>query len=329
MKTNKWMLIALPVIAMALASCADTDQLYHGDKYIGGDFINNHYDIWDSNLQAVTTAKATYDVHGKTATQESVRFEGSGNKANPSGSGQDGCGDLRAKHVDAVTVDGVQLPWLYNGLDISNPGGDNAGKLADNSLFEKNQFTQNKKLSLIDSSFSYGILSKLYNGQIRCDDWNSYAYLELDETGYGAMFPKELVSSQYFGMVVRGGSNTPYGTGRLSDFDITVNFYKHPYTKGYEKYAFTFPSVRLETNISAEFTALVGFYWSDFNFDPKGIVGLSVTYSVPSDGDFVTAEDPTAARAKYPTYTNMSETHDYYLCLMLYEIMLPDSTWSA
>jgi hypothetical protein len=324
MKTNKWMLVALPLVAMALTSCADTDELYRGDKYIGSDFINNHYNDWDSNLKAVTEAKGSYTVDA------SKRFEGSGDKTNPSLSGKNGCKDLADKHSEAVTVNGVQLPWLYNGLDIANFGLANAGELADNSLYEQHQFTQNKKLSLIDSSFSYGILSKLYNGQIRCDAWNSYAYLELDETGYGAMFPKELTSSKYFGMVVRGGSNTPDGTGRLTDFNITVNFYKHPYTTNvYEKYSFTFPLVRLETNISAEFTALVGFYWSDFGFDPKGIVGMSMTYSVPTDGDFVSATDPAAARAEYPTYSNMGETHDYYICLMLYEIMLPDSTWSA
>jgi hypothetical protein len=188
MKTNKWMLVALPLVAMALTSCADTDELYRGDKYIGSDFINNHYNDWDSNLKAVTEAKGSYTVDA------SKRFEGSGDKTNPSLSGQNGCKDLADKHSEAVTVNGVQLPWLYNGLDIANFGLANAGELADNSLYEQHQFTQNKKLSLIDSSFSYGILSKLYNGQIRCDAWNSYAYLELDETGYGAMFPKELTS---------------------------------------------------------------------------------------------------------------------------------------
>jgi hypothetical protein len=125
-----------------------------------------------------------------------------------------------SKHAADATVNGEVLPWLYNGSDIANFGLTNAGELADNSLYEQHQFTQNKKLSLIDSSFSKGILSKLYNGQMRCDAWNSYAYLELDETGYGAYFPKELTSSKYFAMVVRGGSNTPDGTGRLSELSI-------------------------------------------------------------------------------------------------------------
>jgi hypothetical protein len=88
------------------------------------------------------------------------------------------------------------------------------------------------------------------------------------------------------------------------------------------------PGVTLETNISAEYTILLGFYWSDIDpaFDPKGIVGMSVTYSIPTDGDFI---GDATARAQYPTYSNMEETHDYYLALMLYEIMFPDSTWSA
>jgi hypothetical protein len=321
-KNKKMLWIAVPFFALSVASCADTDELYRGDRYIGNDFMNNHYSIFDDSLKAVTTAKASYQV------PKDKRFEGSGKTDNPSGSGMAGHAQFVEKHAADATVNGEVLPWLYNGSDIANFGLTNAGELADNSLYEQHQFTQNKKLSLIDSSFSKGILSKLYNGQMRCDAWNSYAYLELDETGYGAYFPKELTSSKYFAMVVRGGSNTPDGTGRLSSFDIIVNFYKHPYGEAIQKYAFTMPGVTLETNISAEYTILLGFYWSDIDpaFDPKGIVGMSVTYSIPTDGDFI---GDATARAQYPTYSNMEETHDYYLALMLYEIMFPDSTWSA
>ena len=39
-KNKKMLWIALPFFALSVASCADTDELYRGDRYIGNDFMS-------------------------------------------------------------------------------------------------------------------------------------------------------------------------------------------------------------------------------------------------------------------------------------------------
>jgi len=325
-KSKKILLILVPFFAMSLVSCADTDELYRGDQYIGGgdSFADNRYNVWSSPLIDDAGFLTTYDV---TADK---RFSGSGDDAHPSGYGMNGYGDLVSKHPEAVEYpsdDGTSSPlqWLYNGMD-KEPSG--IGQWVDNTPLVGKVYGQTKKMSLIDSSFSKGILSKLYNGQIRCDAWSSYAYLQLDQHGYGALFPKELSQADYFAMVVRGGSNTE-GTigGRLSTFDIQVSFYKFPYaTQKYDKYTFNLSQIKLETNVSAENTSLVGFYFDDFDFDPEGIVGMSITYSINDDSDAKAYID--GVLQPVITSSDMDTASDYYLCLMLYEVFFPDSTWN-
>jgi len=327
MKTNKKkLIILLPFLAMSLASCTDTDELYRGDQYIGGgeSFADNRYNVWYSPLQDDLGLVTDFDV------PSSKRFSGSGDDSNPSGYGLNGYGDLANKHPEAIQYTDsngytAPLPWLYNGMDKMPSG---VGQWTDNTPLVGEVYGQTKKMSLIDSTFSKGILSKLYNGQIRCDGWNSYAYLQLDQHGYGALFPKELNTADYFAMVIRGGSNTDASVGgRLSSFDLQVNFYKFPYSsQKYDKYTFNLSSVILETNISAENTSLVGFYFKDFDFDPKGIVGMSVNYSIKDDSEAKGYVN--GVLESVTTSSDMDQPADYYLCLMLYEVFFPDSSWN-
>ena len=326
---NKKSLCLLLLLPFFLASCADTSELYPGDAYIGNDFRNNHYSVWEDKLKnaSIKETKTLTNVKDDGATN-GCYFAGSDVK----GTTCYGYNQLKARHPEAVTKDGRELYWtipsggltlsdgtfITNGSDIM-PGG--VGEWVDQSPLVGVLYGQSKKMSLINSAFSRGYLSKLYNGQIQCDAWSSYSLVELDQSGYGAFFPAELHSASYFAFSARGGSSSPEGTGRLSRFNINVTFYKLE-TQGYVGTTFALDSVPLETNISAEHTSLVGFYFNEVGYDPSGVIGMSVTYTLKEDKFTLGGE----------TFTPSSDFSDteskYHTALMMLEVFFPDSEWN-
>lgn len=316
MNKKRLICLALPLVAISLASCADTDELYPYNLYVGGEgsFERNRYDIWDSELLAddLETASSKEVASDK-------RFAAGGDDPfyKHSGYGMDDFKRLSTEKgrskTDYYNGD-TELEWLYGGdfgTDIVDNG---IGVWADQSAVIPYVYTQNKKMSLINSSFGNGILSKLYNGQIRCNGWSDFAYIQLDQKGYGTMFPLTLTKADYFAFVARGGSNGG-DNARDTVFDITVSFYKYE-AKALKEYDFTLSGLTLRTNYGAEYTALYGFYFEDVGFDPSGVVGMSMTYSLPSP---LTNES-----------SNMDDgvTTNFYTCLILYEVLFPDSTWA-
>lgn len=324
---NKKKLIAALGLALLLSSCADTSELYKGDAYISQNFLENRYNVWDDGLrEADISSKKTLNNVNEDGSTRGCYFAGSEIK----GSTCYGYGQLKSRYPEALVNGDKTLYWTVpsggvrlsdgtfvpGGLDIVNNG---VGKWADQSGLEEVLYGQNKKLARLNKAFSRGYLSKLYNGQIQCDAWSSYSLVELDKGGYGALFPCELHDASYFAFAARGGSDTPAGCGRLSRFDIDVTFYKLEKT-GYVGTTFNLSNVPLETNISAEDTSLVGFYFSEVGFDPSGVVGMSMTYSlkedeVTLDGEVIHPSDDFDDDAKYHTG------------LMLLEVLFPDSVW--
>ena len=55
-------------------------------------------------------------------------------------------------------------------------------------------FENHRKLSLYDSTFKNGFISKLFDGQVDCYGYYQQARIQIDETGFGYLFKKELSS---------------------------------------------------------------------------------------------------------------------------------------
>ena len=320
-------LIAL-LACFALSSCADTSELYEGNAYVSLVFKENCYSVWSPKLlEARIQEKKTLANFHSDGSTEGCYFAGSDLNGNLCS----GYGQLAERHPDAIKNGDSTLYWTVpaggvslsdgtfvpGGLDIINNG---VGVWTDPSGLEEILYGQNKKLSRANSGFSKGYLSKLYNGQIQCDAWSSYSLVELDKRGYGTLFPAELHSAPYFAFSCRGGSDTPSGTGRLSRFEIDVTFYKME-SDGYVGTTFTLDQVPLETNISAEDTSLVGFYFDEVGYDPSGILGMSMTFSIQQDEVQIAGET-------YRPSDDFTEESDYYTALMLLEVMFPDSEWN-
>ena len=334
---NKKALLSILLCSLSLSSCADTSELYQGGEYVSANFIENRYSVWPEALKKAAVSK-TYNLSNDK--DASARyFAGS----DVQGRTCYGYGQLKERHPEAVILNGNTLDWTLSedvvlsdgtvarkGLDIINRG---VGVWYDQSPLENLLYGQNKKLSRINSAFSRGYLSKLYNGQIQCDAWSSYSLVELDKSGYGTFFPVELHSASYFAFSCRGGSDTPGSDlvdgkindlGRLSRFDITVTFYKVSNKGGYEGTSFVLDGVPLETNISAEHTSLVGFYFNELggeSFNPSGVVGMSVTYSLEED------EIVYEGQSIHPS-DDFDDGATYHTGLIMLEVFFPDSSWN-
>ena len=177
-------------------------------------------------------------------------------------------------------------------------------------------YGQTKKLTRYHSAFSKGYLSKLYNGQIKCNAWSSYSLVLLDQSGYGTRFPVTMQGGSYFAFSARGASDTLGEMGgRVVSFDIYVSFYKYMADgKTIESSGFFLPEVKLQANYSSEFTSLVGFYFDDVGYDPRGTIGMSMSYRLH--------DDPFGASADF------DEESTYHIGLALLEVFFPDSSWA-
>ncbi len=306
---NKRRLIALGLICLGLVSCADSKELYDGDAYVAPIFKDNRYNHYDDGLkEAKLNPISKIDLTN--GINKGQYFNGSGSYSKVSDC--TGFNQAYSKNPkDFLNSKGEKLLWEP---DIVNS---KVGEWVDQSSLYDVAYGQTKKLARVSPSFRNGYLSKLYNGQVRCNAWSSYSLVELDESGYGTRFPLELADAKYFAFSARGGSDTTdSGKGRITTFDINVTFYKLDKDNNYTSYIFCLKEVKLQTNFSAEFTSLVGFYFDDIDFDPKGVVGMSIDYKLIND-------DTT-----YQTISNFDIESPNYVGIMLLEVFFPDSTWN-
>lgn len=297
-----------------LSSCADVAELYPGDAYVGGDFLHNHYSHYDNGIKEAVVEKTIELVNDKSASSRYFCGSGEFNALNKF----QGFDQAKEWHPESFG----NLVWSP---DIYNPG---IGVWADQSSMVGKAYGATKKMSLINEKFSRGYLSKLYNGQVRCNAWSSYSLVELDETGYGTIFPAELSSAPYFAMAVRGGSD--YGPWRIATFDINVTFYKEDLNRKLVGTKFTLNGVKLQANYSSEMTSLVGFYFNEIGetYDPKGIVGMSMDFSLVEESyDLYSAQAKEALGDIPSCSTNFKDGSEYHIGLILLEVLFPDSTW--
>lgn len=312
---NKKALLILPLFGMSLASCADTSELYYGNQYATGDFMVNRYSVYAPGMKEAPIEKTIELVND--ATSNARFFCGSGKY--DSISDVSGFGQAKVWHSE----DFGSLVWEP---DITPEAARSPGNWFDQSSLVGKAYGATKKLSLVNEKFSKGYLSKLYNGQVRCNSWSSYSWVEIDQEGYGAMFPLELSKAKYFAMSLRGGSD--FGPWRLSDFDVNVTFYKQHSDKSLYGTRFVMNHVVLQTNRSSNLTSLVGFYFDEVGerFDPNGIVGMSVSFSM--NDEYYDLNSSYAAEAASTTVsTDFTDKAPYHIALIIYEVFFPDSTW--
>lgn len=177
-----------------------------------------------------------------------------------------------------------------------------------------------KNLTSIDKSFAYGYLSKLYDGRVRCDGYYTRSRVQLNKTGYATFFPKALSTYKYFGMAVRGGTGAKYD--HSYNLDCKVNFHVSFYVRDMEKntytqFVFDLNNIKVKTNAGGR-TDFINFYYEDvlgenWNTMLNNATAMSITYELAS--------------SPYDDLVDDMTSEDCHFCIMLYEVMLPESTW--
>lgn len=308
---KKSSLLLLPLIALSLCSCVDTEELYIGNAYVSGEFTNNAYTIYHPKIEEAKN-RIVYDK--VIQNEEHGFFNGSGDFSSPSAC----AGFAQAKQWHDKdgwfqNNDGTPLYW-GNEPGKSDVTSHSVGTWSDPSPLYGVIYSQTKKLTRFYPNFARGYLSKLYNGQIKCDSWSYYAMVLTKPEGYGQLFPYELFRADYFAFSLRGASDSPGGTARVATYDINVTFYKYGNGNVVEGHRITMKDVSLNVNGGSNNTALVGFTFADVGYNPLGTIGMSV--------DWTLVNDPLGASSDF------SASEGYHIGLCLYEILFPDSEWN-
>lgn len=297
--------------ALALTSCK-TSLLYSTRAYEINDLAKDYYGVQELSLSSLGDPLMT-EITLDRSSKEKMYANG---YIDNYGTYQDLDWDVTRRAASSL----YPAIYDYTAKDGSkttlNPALEwTIGQEGNDDQFIGKAFGRTKCLASVDSAFkNTGVLSKLYNGQMFCDNYHVKALLQLDTNGYSTFFPKTLATGDYFLISCRGGSS--FGVARKTWMDIQLRFFKEG-KSGYDFYTINLQDVLLRTDSGGEGDSFVAIRFSDIGIaDPSGIKGMSLAYSNVNDGTY-TAQENFGASGNY----------DQYFGLLVYEVMFPDSTW--
>ncbi|MFA5481403.1 MAG: hypothetical protein WC282_03375 [Bacilli bacterium] len=277
---------------LTLTGCMDdVRELYDGHAYDTGDFMQNYYSTWNESLKNnVAPVAKTYTLTSANAFQIETQ--------------QDLVDKLAP--TDSQNSDGTPYD-LFPDTPKEDAG---YGYGPSNNL-----------ISIDESSFSRGFLSRLYDGRIHCDG-STYAQtrVQVDQSGYSTLFNKELMDYRYFALSMKGAddSEKAYPVGVF--INLSLKFYVYDYVDAiYVPYLFQFNNFEIMTN-SGMSTTIIGFYFefimqNDFALLSRAS-GMSIEYEFAQDYSDLTSDRNEEIEGKN------------HFALMLYEVLLPKSTWN-
>ncbi len=297
MKRNVKYLSLIPLVA--LTSCGyGLEELYHGNAYNSPVFQENYYREWDSDLKnKITSSSETPLQYDK-------------DKVFLSYYGDEHFHSLEKDRADS-NDDILSGRLTYDGVDASQAN---------------YYYGPNKCLSNIDDSFSYGYASKLFDGQMFCNHQFQLARVQIDGQGFGKLFEKECSSAKYFAMNFKASSDythedNPATSPHRSEVKLKIGFYIAN-DRGYEESIYTYNLQDIENDLTTRSVPtntsdnrseknpdylFFGFELGN-NIDIKRCRGISVSFDLLKDSD--------------------KENKGLDYALMIYEILLPDSTWN-
>lgn len=228
---------------------------------------------------------------------------------------------VEREDIDSKTIENTKDAVAYNLHSEDGLGGLKAYNKNDYkwSSYDKNEmFGYHNNLDLIEKSFNYGILSKLYDGRVRCDGLYQKSRVQLNKTGYATYFPKSLIEAQYIAFACRGGTTleTPM---RLDDkeglkFNFTLSFYIHiTNSESYNKVVYKLNEVPVQVDNGGG-TNLVSF--EILPTELNGAVAMSLEWEC--------FDERMAAAGLTDDYQNKEKDH---LAIMLYEVFIGESIW--
>lgn len=317
MTKNRIGLLALSLVSLtALASCTRTvSEIHDAGQYSTASFEKNY--LLGVHEYPSATTKGSIILDGTTnaffGQNDSPNIHDVQVKTNHDG-----------RYASIFDYNGVELEDDKIGLNVEVKDYPDQ----DRSSYIGKDFGLTKCLEAYDSSFKYGVMSRLYNGQTKCFGTGTAGRVQIDKRGFEKKFPKTAVSGDYCLFSIRGatdyyivrsdGSNQAPESHDMT-IDLTLKVFK-----GDESQEFVMKNVAVmaDGDGAGENVSYVGFKFSDFGYDFSGTTGYGLSFEYKSDSKygFVASEGSDNAFEK-------KDDTVFHYSLMLYETMFPDSTW--
>lgn len=294
--------ILLIAPALVVSSCGyGLKEVYSGIPYNTTDFFKNYYNVWNDNINPykdgnkITVSKDVYEL--------------------------DEVKDKVFRRLSDANFKDIDDSWATYAYTYDKTEPEEQGMKA---------YGPAVKLSSYDSSFKYGVTSKMFDGQMFCNGDYANARTQVkpigqDSTdtngGFGVLFSKESNDASYFMMnfkcsvVLADNQNL---TGARSSLNLKLGLFMRNET-GYTYQPLTYSIVDVPTNsgddhafppFSMRNEMYVCFGFSLANFDADRLCGFSVQYEKVSD-----------------TYSEAHSDQTTYHAMMLYEVSFPKTTW--
>ena len=290
MNKNKFKYISLIIPALLLTGCGyGLKEIYEGDVYISVDYNRNFYREWD----------------------DGINYHKDGNKV-----------DNVNQEVYQLDKDINKVFTNYNDPNFQSLQADYQEYSYTSDIYEptdKKSYGQTFMLSKTEQSFRYGYISKLFNGQMFCNGNYELARVQIDESGFGAKFKKEIKEYNYLALNFkasldyrRNGESTNI-PNHNSKIKLIINFYCKTDNDCYHRIPVSYEIDDVQTNASET----IGYSnYIFFGFDLTTITkidrcaGISIEYELIED-----------------EYQLTHPEDNWKHCLLLYELFLPGSTW--
>ncbi len=274
-------------------------EIYNGIPYSSGDFFKNYYSVWDDRINPYNEGK-------NKITQVKEEYELT-NADSVFSSFNDAAFEMNETNADKYV-------YYY---DLSAP------EKTDTAAYGKKPYGPAVKLSNYDDSFRYGVVGKLFDGQLFCNGYYAAARVQVKPgrgNGFGALFSKECNNATYMmlnfkcALITENSQNLGHGT---SDLKLIISLiFKENNGYIYQPVTYTLPGVPTNSGDAFNSTGRYDAYRC-FGFNMKGIldqvdsdrlIGFSFEYEKLADSfDSVTDEK--------------------YHAVMLYEVSFPHTSW--
>ena len=181
-----------------------------------------------------------------------------------------------------------------------------------------------KNLIKEEDKFSYGYLSKLYDGRLRCDNLTTRSRVQLANTGYATFFPKEYRGSDSFAFAMRGATtiNYPSDDARIKKVKIDVSFKFYVRKEGtniYDVVDMIYENLEVSSDDHGNTTYVE---------TPLDETTRNLLYGA----DAMSFEFALTDLTQYTGYEmtdglDPKDNEKEHFCVMMYEVLLPGSSW--
>lgn len=178
-----------------------------------------------------------------------------------------------------------------------------------NVQINDDQFAQSFKLSSSLPALSYGFESKLFDGILYCTDAVrlSKSRLQLNPSGMGHPFSKQLQTYKYTGVFMKAGADTNAGAAKITDLNTLLTYYVDNGNNTLTAHQFVYPVSNLR---QTDFPQFYGFYFEDTTVTSTTLqhaFAFSFEYEILNEEALNSPSNLTG--------------------IFFYELMLPQATW--